>query len=132
VVSAFLSCSFVFIKGTAFICFLANSTGEVHFLKNLPSQAPWLTPVIPPTQEAEIRRIVLQSQTGQIVCETLSQINSTQNWAGRVAQGVESLPSRCEALSSNPSTAPATQRQEGGQFKTTPKAKLAGQYLKNN
>jgi hypothetical protein len=32
----------------------------------------WLTPVILATQEAEIRRIKVQSQTGQIVHETLS------------------------------------------------------------
>jgi hypothetical protein len=32
----------------------------------------WLTPVILATQEAEIRRIVVRSQPGQIVCETLS------------------------------------------------------------
>jgi hypothetical protein len=32
----------------------------------------WLTPEILTTQEAEVRRIVVQSQTGQIVCETLS------------------------------------------------------------
>jgi hypothetical protein len=32
----------------------------------------WLTPVIPATQEAEIRRIAVQSQPGQIVHETLS------------------------------------------------------------
>jgi hypothetical protein len=32
----------------------------------------WLTTVILATQEAEIRRIAVQSQPGQIVCETLS------------------------------------------------------------
>jgi hypothetical protein len=32
----------------------------------------WLTPVIAATQEAEIRRIKVQSQPGQIVCKTLS------------------------------------------------------------
>jgi hypothetical protein len=34
---------------------------------------PWLTPVIPATQEPEIRRITIQSQPGQTVCQTLSQ-----------------------------------------------------------
>jgi hypothetical protein len=33
----------------------------------------WLTPVIPATQEAEIRRTVILSQPRQIVHETLSQ-----------------------------------------------------------
>jgi hypothetical protein len=37
------------------------------------SQRWWLTPVIPATQEAEIRRTVVQSQPRQIVCETQSQ-----------------------------------------------------------
>jgi hypothetical protein len=38
-------------------------------------------------QEA-IRRIVVQSQPGQIVCKTLSQKNPSQKRAGGVAQGV--------------------------------------------
>jgi hypothetical protein len=59
-------------------------------------------PVILATQEAEIRRIVVISQPRQIVCETLSQKYPTQNRAGGV---VECLSSKCEALSSNPSTA---------------------------
>jgi hypothetical protein len=32
----------------------------------------WLIPIILATQESEIRRITVQSQPGQIVCETLS------------------------------------------------------------
>jgi hypothetical protein len=63
-------------------------------------------PVIPATQEAEIRRILVWSQFRQIVCETLSQKNPTQKWAGRVAQAVESLHNKYEALSSNSNTAP--------------------------
>jgi hypothetical protein len=42
----------------------------------------WLTLIILPTQEAEIRRIVVQSQPRQIVHETLSQKNPLQKRAG--------------------------------------------------
>jgi hypothetical protein len=45
----------------------------------------WLTPVIPATQEAEIRRIAVRSQSRQIACKTLSQKNPTQKkgwWSG--------------------------------------------------
>jgi hypothetical protein len=45
--------------------------------------------VILATQEAKIRRIVVQSQPRQIVCETLSQKkNPSLKRAGGVAQGV--------------------------------------------
>jgi hypothetical protein len=54
-------------------------------------------------QGAEIRRIAVQGQSGQIVLESLFQKYPTQNRAGRVAQVVEYLPSKCKALSSNPS-----------------------------
>jgi hypothetical protein len=42
----------------------------------------WLKPVNLATQEAEIRRMVVRSQPGQIVCETLSQKHSTQKRSG--------------------------------------------------
>jgi hypothetical protein len=45
-------------------------------------------PIILATQEAEIRRIMVQSQPRQIVCKTLSQNNPSQKRAGRVAQGI--------------------------------------------
>jgi hypothetical protein len=48
----------------------------------------WLKPIILATQEAEIRRIMVQSQPGQIVPETLSQKQPSQKRAGGVAQGV--------------------------------------------
>jgi hypothetical protein len=47
----------------------------LHDKNHLPARRQWLTPVILATQEAEIRRIVVQSQPGQIVCETLHQNN---------------------------------------------------------
>jgi hypothetical protein len=45
------------------------------------------TPVILVTQEAEIRRITVQSQPGQIVHKTLSRKNPSQKMTGGVAQG---------------------------------------------
>jgi hypothetical protein len=47
----------------------------------------WLTPVIPTTQEAEIRRIAVQRQPRQIVHETLFQQTLHKNKVGGVAQG---------------------------------------------
>jgi hypothetical protein len=41
-----------------------------------------------PTQEAEIRRILAQSQPWQIVCKTLSRKSPSQKMAGGLAQGV--------------------------------------------
>jgi hypothetical protein len=58
----------------------------------------------PSYQEAQIRRISVQSQARQIVGKTLSQKCLTQKNADRVAQVVESLPSKCEAPNSNHST----------------------------
>jgi hypothetical protein len=62
------------------------------------------TPIILATQEAEIRRIMVQSQPGQTAHETPFQKHSTQNRASRVAQEVEHLPIKYEAPSSSPST----------------------------
>jgi hypothetical protein len=56
----------------------------------------WFTPVILATQEAEIRRIIVQSQPRQIVQESLSQKDPKR--AGGVAQGVgpEFRPQYCK------------------------------------
>jgi hypothetical protein len=65
----------------------------------------WLTPVILATQEAEIRRIMAQSQSqANSSQDTISKIPNTKKRAGRVTHVVDCLPSKCEALSSNPST----------------------------
>jgi urease accessory protein UreE len=48
-----------------------------------PAGYPWLTPVILTTQEAETRRIEVQSQAGRIVLKTLSR--NTQNRTGDMA-----------------------------------------------
>jgi hypothetical protein len=93
------------------------------------SWALWLRPVILATQEADIRRILAQSQSGQTVHEILSGKNPPQKKAGGVAQGVgpefkpqlkkekklcaqcqgcsaviRCLPRLCEVLGLNPST----------------------------
>jgi hypothetical protein len=57
----------------------------------------WLMPVILDTQEAEIRKITVRSQPGQIVCEI-----QHQKRAGGEAQVVEHLPNKHEAQSSKP------------------------------
>jgi hypothetical protein len=44
--------------------------------------------VILATQEAEIRRIVVRIQPGQIVHETLSRKNPSEKRAGGIARGV--------------------------------------------
>jgi hypothetical protein len=63
----------------------------LSFLRNIPARARcwWLTPIILLTQEAEIRRIAIQSQLGKQFNEILSQKKKkSQKRAGGVAQGV--------------------------------------------
>jgi hypothetical protein len=55
-----------------------------HTIKQI-CRVPRLPPVILATQEAEIRRTVVQSQPGKIVLETLSQKHPSQKkgwWSG--------------------------------------------------
>jgi hypothetical protein len=61
-------------------------------------------PAILATLEAENRKIEIQSQPGQIVFETICQKYPTQKRACGVPRVVECLPSKCKALSLNPST----------------------------
>jgi hypothetical protein len=55
-------------------------------------------PVISATQEAEIRRITVRSQPGQIVCETLCRKKPIMKKTGGVAQviGPEFKPQNCQ------------------------------------
>jgi hypothetical protein len=63
--------------------------------------------------EAEIRRVEVEGQPGQIVQEIVSRKNPMQVRTGIVAQ-VECLPCKREALSSNPSTQRKKQKREEG------------------
>jgi hypothetical protein len=56
-----------------------------HLNKHL-AQRQWLMPVILTTQEAQIRRITVWSQPGQIVLKTLCLKKSSQKRAGGVLQ----------------------------------------------
>jgi hypothetical protein len=50
------------------------------YQKEMEAEHQWLMPVILATQKAEIRRITVQSQPGQIVCKILSQ----KRWSDKV------------------------------------------------
>jgi hypothetical protein len=62
-----------------------------------------LTPISLATQEAKIRMTAVPAQPVQIVHESLSRKYPTQSKAGGVAQMIEHLASKCEALSSKTS-----------------------------
>jgi hypothetical protein len=61
----------------------------------------WLKPVILATQEAEIRKIVVRNQPGQIACEIVSQKNSSHTHKKVLMERL-----KVKALSSNPITPP--------------------------
>jgi hypothetical protein len=63
----------------------------------------WLTAVILATQEVEIRRIAVQSQSGKQFSRPYLNISKTKR-VGEVAKVLEHLPSKCKTLGSNPST----------------------------
>jgi hypothetical protein len=69
-------------------CYLLPNTASSENWKKYLARLRWLTPVILATREAEIRRIEVESQPRQIVCETLSRKNLSQKRAGGVTQGV--------------------------------------------
>jgi hypothetical protein len=62
----------------------------------------WLAPIILATWEAKIRRISVQGQSGQIVCETPISKIIRAKWIGGVAHMIECLFCKHEVLSSNP------------------------------
>jgi hypothetical protein len=66
-----------------------------------PHQAPVVTPVILTTWEAEIWRIVILGQPGQMARETSISKITRAKWTGDVAQALECLLCKGKALSSN-------------------------------
>jgi hypothetical protein len=44
---------------------------KITYKDHILARHQWLTPVILATQEAEIRRIVIQNQLKEVVCKTL-------------------------------------------------------------
>jgi hypothetical protein len=70
----------------------------MYIQKSIEAGHLWLMSAILATQEAEIKRIMVPSQQGQIVLKKLSKKNPSQRRAGGVAQGVspEFKPQNCE------------------------------------
>jgi hypothetical protein len=94
-------------------------------MKNKTARRWWLTAIILATQEAETRRIVVRSQPGQTVQETLSRkyLSPTQKRIGEVAK----WPSKRESLSSNCRTTKkkTLKKQRKASFQTTQMWKLS-------
>jgi predicted P-loop ATPase len=72
----------------------------------------WITSVILATQEAELRRVVVQSQPRQIVHEILSQKTHHKKRTGGVTQGVgpEFKPQYCKKKKNKPKTKKETNK----------------------
>jgi hypothetical protein len=70
---------------------LARQALKYTFKKHLRVRRWWLTPVILATQEAEIRRISIQSQPliNKFLRPYLEKKKKSQKSAGRVAQGAD-------------------------------------------
>jgi hypothetical protein len=62
----------------------------------------WLVPVILPTWEADVRRIAILSQLGQIFREIYLKNTQQKRKTGGEAQVVQFLPNKCETMSANP------------------------------
>jgi hypothetical protein len=77
----------LYLQPKAIVLNVKNPTDFTKLIK-LESGCWCLTPIILPTQEAEIRRIVVQILPWQILLKTLSQKNPSQKRACGVAQGV--------------------------------------------
>jgi hypothetical protein len=83
-----------------------------------------LTPVIPATQEAEIRRIVVQSQPRQIVHETPSQNQNKTNHKKGLVEWV-----KVKALNSNPSTEKKNPERTGDLPKATQQGPVIAEWM---
>jgi hypothetical protein len=79
----------------------AEAEGSSEFL----ARCQWFTPVILAIHETVIRKTGVQSQPWAISSREPILKILNRNRAGEVAQAVEHLPSKCEALSSNSSMA---------------------------
>jgi hypothetical protein len=67
-----------------------------------PGASQWLTPVIPAVWQVKIRRIMVQSQPWQILCETCILQITRAKWTGAMGQALEHLLCKFEALTSHP------------------------------
>jgi hypothetical protein len=88
---------------------LAPVKSFVHLIKEpIRSWAWWYMPVIPPTSIWEVEVRGLWSEAGQGKRKRSYVKKQTKSeWTGGMAQGVESLPRKSEALHSNRSLGPS-------------------------